>query len=445
MAGVNRTAPLKFDHPGLGATATCCGETLVIQNDIGTTDAHVLIVHVEPPRVRVTHTDVHIQRLAFFQGMLERFGVTWDDTRSRRAAETREGLYHMCAGTYTAPTPADLEAYLTFLGSRLVFLIDWNRARKRLRKFAPRRVCLEVLGWAAEREFGHMGFLKLGGEQLLFDALALAARGPLQVGQQLADLLGKEKVTAFLKFTLQTASEGLRAGRSEPLIRDEISAELRHFLETAHQGLLEIAAEHASLIVELATAARDMLSPAAAPEFRRRVARQAKKWEHRADELVSKGRTARVRSEDARAILELLQGADDAADELEEAVFLLSLMPADETANSPFAPLQELAGLLVQGAQEYLKAVENARSVHRASPREQLEDFLEAVDRTVAIEHRTDDCHRQAQAGIIGFAGDFKQLHLFTLLADSLEEAADALMRSAHLLRDYVLGEVLTR
>ena len=47
MAGLNRTAPLKFDHPGLATTATRAGVRLVIQNDIGMTDAHVIVLHVE--------------------------------------------------------------------------------------------------------------------------------------------------------------------------------------------------------------------------------------------------------------------------------------------------------------------------------------------------------------------------------------------------------------
>ena len=35
MAGLNRTGQLKFNHPGLGTTASRRGTTLVIQNDIG--------------------------------------------------------------------------------------------------------------------------------------------------------------------------------------------------------------------------------------------------------------------------------------------------------------------------------------------------------------------------------------------------------------------------
>jgi hypothetical protein len=57
----------------------------------------------------------------------------------------------------------------------------------------------------------------------------------------------------------------------------------------------------------------------------------------------------------------------------------------------------------------------------------------------------TDDAHRRPQASILTFAGDFKMPHLFTEIADDLEEGADVLMRSVLTLRDCVLGEVLTR
>ncbi len=39
MRGLNRTAPLAFGHPGLGTTAVRANARLIIQNDIGTTDA----------------------------------------------------------------------------------------------------------------------------------------------------------------------------------------------------------------------------------------------------------------------------------------------------------------------------------------------------------------------------------------------------------------------
>ncbi len=445
MAGVNRTRELKFDHPGLGTTATRAGRRLVIQNDIGLTEAHVLVIHVEGRRVTLTYTDVHIERLVFFQNLFERFGVRWQDTVSRRTPGRSEELYHLCLGTYEAASDNDVRGYLEFLGSRLVFLIDWNRARKRLRKFAPRRICLEVLRWAADHDVGHMGFLCLGGEQLIFDALQTAGRLPLLPGRQLSDLLGRERTAQFLEFTLQTASEGLRAGQSEFLLADQVSAELRHYIDTAHQRFLEQAAEHATLVVELAGAARDVLLAVGPEPDRERIGRlvqRARDWEHRADEVVKRCRAAQAR-DDSPVVLQLLLGADNIADGLEEAIFRMSLLAGG--AGSTAGPLSDLAGLVLQGAQEYLKAVENARVLHRASTREQVADFLQAVDRIITVEHQTDDAHRRAQAGILGFTGDYRQWVVISGVADRLEEAADALMRSVLVLRDHVLGVVLRR
>jgi hypothetical protein len=101
MSGVHRTEKLKFDHPGLGTTATRDNGALVIQNDIGLTDAHVLVIRVEPPQVTITYTDVHIQRLAFFQRMLRLFAVAFNDTVSKRSANLPD-LYHLSVAVFTA-------------------------------------------------------------------------------------------------------------------------------------------------------------------------------------------------------------------------------------------------------------------------------------------------------------------------------------------------------
>lgn len=47
MRGLASTRAAKLDHPGLDTTATRDGERLLIQNDIGTNDAHVLVLQVE--------------------------------------------------------------------------------------------------------------------------------------------------------------------------------------------------------------------------------------------------------------------------------------------------------------------------------------------------------------------------------------------------------------
>ena len=61
----------------------------MIQNDIGTTDAHVLVVHVEGLAATLTYTDVHLQRLLFFQSLFDRSQVDWDDTLAARRAPWR--------------------------------------------------------------------------------------------------------------------------------------------------------------------------------------------------------------------------------------------------------------------------------------------------------------------------------------------------------------------
>ena len=83
MHGVQRTEALKFDHPGLGTTATRAGGVLVIQNDIGTTDAHVLVVRVDGLTVTTLYSDVHLQRLTFFASLFAAWKVRWDDIVSR--------------------------------------------------------------------------------------------------------------------------------------------------------------------------------------------------------------------------------------------------------------------------------------------------------------------------------------------------------------------------
>ena len=101
MKGLNRTAPLKFNHPGLGTTVTRAGERLVIQNDIGVTEAHVLVIAVTSAAVTITYTDVHMARLAFFQSLFDDWNVDWSDTLSRRSAGKQDGgIYHLTVGTF---------------------------------------------------------------------------------------------------------------------------------------------------------------------------------------------------------------------------------------------------------------------------------------------------------------------------------------------------------
>ena len=439
MEGVVATSPLKFEHPGLAATATRVGEKLVLQNDIGTTDAHVLVVHVVERTASVIYTDVHLARLDFFQSLFDDWEVSWEDTRSRRDAQMADGVYHLCVGSFTAHGTRELKDYLRHLGSRLVFLIDWNRARKRLRLFVPKGEVLALLRWAAQENLGHMGFLSAGGENLVYDAMRFAFGSRLRPGVRLDDLIGAGRAVRYLQFVLRAASEGLRQGRPASLIADEARAALAAEARSAEDALLDGVVEHAGLIQTLAAALRGALDEATrVPEALERLARRAKEWETAADAELIAARDGAFGQ--PSSLLSLLAAADDIADELEEAAFNLSL--AQRPAAEPLAALANLAEPVALAAQELVKALLASAQVRRGAARADIEDFLEAVHRIQALERKADLAQRAVKKTLLLQGGSFVQLFPFLEAAQNLEEAADGLMRAGLTLRDHVLAEV---
>jgi hypothetical protein len=288
MSGLNRTAKLKFNHPGLATTATHAGGRLVIQNDIGTTDAHVIVIHVQDLAVSVTYTDVHPERLAFFQSMLKPRAVIWD--KESTAVLGAGAAFYVAAGRVDAKSIDDCCDYLAFLGSRLVFLIDWNRARKQLRGFLRGPDRLALLSWAAESETGHRGFLELGGERLVNQAIEATAGSSMHFGDRLCSVLGDGEALKFMRFVFQAATEGLVSGQSQALIHDRIRVTLAGHFSNEERQLLRLAADHAGLIFELATSVRDGLQAGSDGAGKR--ARRARRFEHDADHLVMQTREA---------------------------------------------------------------------------------------------------------------------------------------------------------
>ena len=445
MKGVNRTRPLKFDHPGLGTTATKIGAKLIIQNDIGTTDAHVLVVHVEAKRVTVTYSDNHLLRLIFFRGMFHDWSVDWGEVRSLTDQAFEGGVYHLSIGSYQARDKGDLKAYLAYLGSRLVYLIDWNRARKRLQLLVPKGDALALLSWCAEKDVGHLAFLKAGGERMVFDALQFVAGGTMSFGVTLAELLGREAALAYLRFILRACTRGLLDKRPLALIRDEARVELSGYYHSAQQDLLDLASNHAALTGEIAASIRDGLLNTPRAEISshfERVGQRAKEWERKADELVIRARELARQSEQADAIRFLLEAADDITDELEEAVFHLTLLKPETLEEEIRLPLAALARLLVQGTQEYLKAVENTRGIHRSGSPDDMHDFLDSIHRIAVIEQESDTLERAVRKALVCSTLDYRQAFVIAECAKKLESAADALMHTGMVLRDQILSRL---
>lgn len=446
MRGVQRTAPLKFDHPGLATTATRVRERLVLQNDIGTTDAHVLVIHVVDRSVALTYTDAHLQRLLFFQGLFQNYDVQWEDTRSRRDDALEDGVYHLCIGSFAGRDESAVKDYLAFVGSRLVYLIDWNRARKRLQQLVSKNEAIRLLAWAAEHDHGHMAFLKAGGEQLIYDALDFVLKGQSRFGERFDQILGAKEASDYLRFVLKACAESRMHNEPELFVQDAVRAELFNYFRSGQKLIYDEAAEHAALIVEIACGVRDSLLQIRMPDAHRileRNAERAKQWEGRADTLLNRAREGTKHAESSQAIRSIIEAADDVADELEEAAFRMTLIPEGARSLCALSNLQNLSELLVQASQEYVKVVETARHVRRGGAREDMQDFLEATHRMLALERSTDQAQRGVEAALAAGAEDFRVLHVLTESTKNLEQAADTLLHCTMQMRDYLLGQVM--
>lgn len=447
MAGVNETAPLKFNHPGLDTTATRAGHQLIIQNDIGTTDAHVLVVRVEDTTATLTYTDVHSQRLEFFQSLFSSFAVSWSEPSAHRNDKlSGENEYRLVVGRFQATDAAALRRYLAFLGSRIVFLIDWNHARKRLREFISKADSVRVLKWAADNNIGHRGFIELGGERLLQEAIGFAQRAPLRYGERLHETLGSEVAYDFIRFVLRESTAGLLQRRSERFIRDEIKAELARRFRSGHANILLIGLKHAERVFDLAIGLREGLSRYTEPqgaEMLQQLAQRARTWEQECDVMVTKVRSLAGRTSKPDVYAELLHTSDEAADGLEEAAFLMIHLVTVAPCQGLMDPLRALAELLVAGAQESVKMYEAASHVTREGDREDVQDFFAAVDRVVAIEHDTDTAERAVTSALLAGTSNATTLYLVAGLASALERAADGMALAALQLRDHLLNDVM--
>ncbi len=369
MAGLNRTAKLAFGHPGLATTATRIGERLTIQNDIGTTDAHVLVAHVEGDTATVTYTDVHRPRAEFFISMFDGHNVEWSSLQEQSVRGLADDdVFYLVSGRFAGADQDALDRFLQFLGSRIVFLIDWNKARKSLQTFVGKSSAIEILSWAAVHEHGHRAFLELGGTDLVFDAVRRSAAGRIPYGARLDEALGTSESVQFLKRVLRQTSEGLSAGRSVRLIRDEVQADLARLFETAETAVLTIIVRHlgvtrmlASMLVEaIAGGQLDLGSQ------KLELAKRAKRMEEKADRLTVEAREVCVRLQHSDHLRLTADEVENATDALDECAFLLSLAPKGEDLKKA-AALTQLADIVVDSVSHMVRATEAATRLPQGS------------------------------------------------------------------------------
>ena len=445
MLGLHRTAPLAFGHPGLATTAVRSAGRLTIQNDIGVTDAHVLVVHVAAGEVTITYTDIHRPRAKFFIALFDGQGLDWKPLTEQRADGIGdEDIFYLLMGRYRSDDPAAIDRFLTFLGSRIVFLIDWNKARKALQTFVGRNASVALLEWAAKNDYGHRAFLVLGGIDLIFEAVHRVAAGRISYGVRLDEALGAEACGEFLQRVLRDTSQGLAAGRTARLIRDEIQADLSRRFETAESAVLTVLVRHLGLSRVLAAGITDML---AMPDLMRQAKRQAfavraKQIEAKADQLTVAARELATRIREAGMLRTVIDEVENATDELEDCAYFLSLVPDSDADTIAIAPLSRLAEITLDSVSQLVRAVESASRLPNGERADAMTS-LQAIDAVVVAERDADAAERDTFAAFVAAPrADTRALVLGLEIVRKLEKATDHLSHSALSLRDRVMEEL---
>ncbi|MCG2625034.1 hypothetical protein L6654_00245 [Bradyrhizobium sp. WYCCWR 13023] len=440
MTGLNATRGLRFNHPGLDTMATRAGGRLLIQNDIGTTDAHVVVIAVKKNAVTVTYTDVHLARAKFFMSLFDKFEATWSGLDRHTAAGLGdENSFYLVTGQYQADHAAKRNEFLSAIGAALVFLIDWNKARKLLRSWVAKDDAARILEWAARNLIGHRGFLELGGNELLGSAVRNAAPSRIGFGERLDQALGRAAAIDFLKAALRASTEALLAGRSVRTVRDQIEADLVRHLDRVDGTLLAAVLRQTGLAHDLVIAITRHIAAVRAglPADGKLVAARCAAIEQKADRIALESRKE-VDRLDARPVIgQLIDRIEDAIDELEQAAFVASLLPerADPTL---LASLAELCVVAATAAETASKGIAAAMDVPEGR-RVDSEDALAAVTRLIDAEHAADARERATTTLVFGGGFDVATSLSVIELARAIERATDRFAAFGHLLRRHIM------
>ena len=374
----------------------------------------MLIVYVERLRVSVTYSDIHRRRLEFFERRLKDFSWT---VSNRHASDMEEDIFYLATGVYDASDMAGLDAALEKLGASVVFLIDWNKARKSLCRLVSKSAATSILDWAADRELGHRAYLEIGGDAVVGDLLETASKATGGFYTSLQSALSEDGAVEFLREVLRIASEELRRGRSALAIRDQLRAELLARVASIADRIIDVAIDHAALMLDLGNLVRGVLLEGRAASDR--VVARANAWEALADRQVTRIRDM-CGSGSERTWRDIASGADDAADDFEETAFRLQFLPEELPADIREGLLR-LAEYAVAAVKDYVRMLCALRALRKGVARRDMRKFLEFVEKLHDQEHATDEAEREVFSRLMRADVDAKTLNIVTAVADGLE------------------------
>ena len=443
MRGLHRTSPLKFSHPGLDTAVTRDGNRLLIQNDIGTNDVHVLVMEVRGLAISLTYSDLHAGRFDFFRTMLADLGFEWTVHDPVTTGTLNEGKpYWVGNAVLRSRSAKALLRDLESIASRIVFVIDWNRARKRLQMFVRKDVALSLLSRAAREECGHMGWLFAGGERLVFEAMQSVESEIFRVGDRLDDVIGEHGAEDFLFELMRISTAMLLKDQPVALIADESRLLLTRLLRKRSYEF-DLLAEHAALGHALAQGLCEALESDSTDLVA--LAARAKYWERQADHVVMQARQRSERHDRWLPVVDYLVKADDVCDSLEESLFTLTLIVQPEADALPApvkALLVQLAESTLTAIQDQVRAIQIARQIVEQNDPADGEPFLQALWHMLRSERICDDLLRKTRlTALKHLRPDPVLLSLVNELAATIEKTTDSLLAAGYALRQMMFSK----
>lgn len=443
MAGVKETAHLKLDHPGLGTTASRYAGRLVIQNDVGLTDSHVIVIGLTDSEVEVTYTDVHDRRVSFFRSMLKDLDPDWHELSTHSSAKLEEGdKYYLLRGTIRLSGDKARTTALHHLGSRLVFLIDWNKARKRLRNFLPNKSAVRVLQTSARENVGHMAFLKLGHAELVYQALDVAAAEHLRYGEPFHAAVGTKAAEQCFVEILRTCYSGISNNDSVQVVRDRIVSVITSALHQKRRGALIDCRMQTALLVEAALTLHHSMQWLRRGndswEYVVRSQKRIERWENEADDILNQLRRKEGLRPSHMPVRELSGALDDALDAIERSAYFLSRLKSVSFEPAVLCSLGELTAILVRCAQECYKAIATVAEGPAQRTEDDLPAFFESVGRLDSMTKLKDAQERDYLEEIFELPESPGHIQRWREIGLEISQAVDHLGRAAFLLYDSI-------
>ena len=284
MIGLNRTESLRFEHPGLGTTAIRAGASLLILNEIGMTDYNFLILTITGVTISIQYFDPHISRISFFKNLMHPYPVFWREILSRNIrGNDQSRLLHTVSGEFSARSQEELLMCLSHISSHIVFLIEWNRARKALKPFLSGNDVLKVLQKAVKRNVGHRAFLIAGGERLINEVLDSYPQISMRYGDTLSDVLGPADAVEFCISVLEISNRYVSQNLPKIQLHEDIRTELVRQYTIASEDVHQLCTSYGEKVKKMFTHFTSLFSVLSDPDIANRNAIEVQIQECSAD------------------------------------------------------------------------------------------------------------------------------------------------------------------